>query len=128
MRQAALALMLLLPGPASADGAVTVPLPDLSQVPDKEIAPLLLQLVEAVVIGENCPDWQSSPGQWALLYGAAQDLTARLGLDIEAADRGYWDPAFALLDQPGHCAQEGPQIAPLVARLQALGGSVVPIK
>jgi len=122
-----LAACLLIPGLALADGAVTVRLPDLSEVADADLWLSLTNIVTAIVIGQNCTDYLLTDGEWALLNGSADVLAARLGLTTKAYEAQYWDPAFALLDSDFACSVGGPDVRPLLDELIDLGGSTVPV-
>jgi len=126
MRSLAL-LLALVAAPALADGGVTVAQPDLSRVAEAGVSPLLDRIVISIVIGQNCPGWMSTDGEWQLLNDSADMLTARLGLDPARSDDRYWSPAFALLDDPGACGKYGPQVGVVLAELQALGGGTAPL-
>jgi hypothetical protein len=121
MRSLAL-LLALVAAPALADGAVTVAQPDLSGIPETEVSALLDRIVTSIVIGQNCPDWMSTDGEWQLRNDSADVLTARLGLDPGQSDARFWSPAFAILDDPGACGKYGPLVEGVLAELQALGG------
>ncbi|MCB1360064.1 MAG: hypothetical protein H6899_15720 [Rhodobacter sp.] len=113
--------------PALADGGVTVPLPRIPPLSTGEQEHLLMQLVTANVVGENCAGYSLTPEEFALVTGSA-DLVARsLGLwDSDAYDDRFYRPAFAMLDKPQTCDREGPRIRPLINRLIAWGGSLTP--
>lgn len=80
----------------------------------------------ANVVGMNCTGYRLTDGEWALLTGSAdmvaEALTIRNSSDY---DTRFYGPAFDHLDRPGTCATEGTRIAPLVDRLEAMGGDTV---
>ena len=120
-----LALALLLPGAALADGAVAVPLPDLAGLSEAQSQELLRAVVSANVVGMNCPEFQITDGEWSLLTGSADALAyANLNLSTDAYDADYYGPAFASLDDAATCGAEGPRIRGLIHLLQDMGGSV----
>ncbi|SCY28918.1 hypothetical protein [Paracoccus tibetensis] len=129
---AALALMTAAPAAMAQDaGAVpgdrlVVPLPDVSTLSEEEARDLTRQVAEANVISDNCPAWEATDGEWQLLNGTSDALTARLGLDPLAYDREFFRPAYNLLDESGACETHGPQVASLVERLVAMGGDTRP--
>lgn len=129
---AALALLLAAPA-ALAQGAegvpgdrLVVPLPDVSSLSEDEARDLTRQLAEANVISDNCPAFEATDGEWQLLNGTSDALTARLGLDPLTYDREYFRPAYNLLDEGGACETHGPDVAALVERLVAMGGDTRP--
>lgn len=126
MLRAAVLSLMIATAPALADGGVTVPLPDIPRMSPPEYEHLLMQLVVANVVAQNCPAHAETPEEWALLTGSADIVAERLGLDTAAYDDRFYHPAFAFLDKPDTCAREVPRIGPLVARLIAWGGSLVP--
>ncbi len=112
----------LLPLPVLADGGITVKLP-----PDAEIAAaatpeFLMELVQANVVGMNCPDHAINDGEWALLTQTADQVAAVLQIDTGAYDDRFYGPAFASLDKAETCAADGPKIGPLIDRLIMMGG------
>lgn len=124
---------LLLAGQALAQGAdgvpgdrLVVPLPDVSALSDDQARELTRELAEANVISENCPDYTINDGEWQLLNGTSDALTAQLGLDPLAYDREFFRPAFNLLDDPAACDTRGPEVAQLIERLVAMGGDTQP--
>lgn len=124
----ALALMtMLLPAAAMADGRMAVPLPDLSGLSAPQAEALLAALVQAVVIGQNCEGFLSTDGEWSLLNDSADILADDvLGLSVDDYDSRFWNPAFALLDDPAACGREGPKVEGLLRLLEDLGGSRIP--
>ncbi len=120
-------LLMLMAGPALADGGVTVRLPPDAAISAAASPDFLHQLVLANVIGMNCDGYMLSDGEWALITGSADLVAARLGLDTAAFDDGYFGPAFAALDQPGACDSHGPKIAPLIEELKTMGGGTDPL-
>lgn len=121
------AAVVLAAAPAWADGGMTVPLPDVSGLPDAEAKSLLQQLAQVNVITSNCPDYPITDAEWTLVTGTSDRLAAKLGLDPQAFDRTYYGPAFKLLDDPGACDRIGPTAGQLIDRLIALGGGTTPI-
>ncbi|MFN3526831.1 MAG: hypothetical protein ACK4YU_12130 [Paracoccus sp. (in: a-proteobacteria)] len=124
---------LLLAGQVLAQGAdgvpgdrLVVPLPDVSALSEPEARDLTRELAEANVISDNCPDFAVTDGEWQLLNGTSDELSAQLGLDPLAYDREYFRPAFNLLDDPQACETRGPEVAQVVERLVAMGGSTQP--
>jgi len=109
---------------ALADGGVTVPLPTIPRLSAGEQEHLLMQLVVANVVSENCPAYQASGEEWALLTGSADLVAAALGLSVEDYDARFYHPAFSLLDKADTCDREGPRVRPLINRLIAWGGSL----
>jgi hypothetical protein len=122
-----LALTLALAGPALADGGITVQLPRAAEIAAVASPQFLHDLVNANVIGSNCPGYELTDGQSTLLTGSADMVAEQLGLTIDAYDAEYYGPAFDLLDKPGSCKELGPAIAPLIDRLKAMGGDTVAI-
>lgn len=114
-------------GPALADGAVTVPLPDIPMMSPDDTQDLLRALVVANVVSQNCEGFIATDAEWALLVGSADLLAERLGLGVERYDAQYYDPAFALLDKADTCEIEGPRVQPLIQRLIVWGGSLTPV-
>jgi hypothetical protein len=127
MNRLILVAMILCPGLAAADGGPIAIYPNLSEVPFAKQPALLTRIVNAVVIGQSCPDFELSAGEYALLNGSADILAASLGLSVEEHDAEYWQPAFNMRDADGICLTEGPKIAPLVGLLITMGGIVGPI-
>lgn len=121
-----LAVLILCPTLVLADGGVTVALPDLSGIPTGKQPAMLTNIINAVVTGQNCPDYASSDGEWALLTGSADILATSLGLSVADHEAIYWGSAFDMLSADGICFSEGPKIAPLVVQLISLGGSTTP--
>lgn len=113
--------------PALADGGITVPLPDVSGVGAAEAPTLLRQIIESNVVGSNCPAYALTDGQWTLLTGTEDLLTAKLGLDPAAVDDQYYHPAFALLDDPTTCDRIGPSIRGVLKKLVLMGGGMEPV-
>lgn len=111
---------------AVAGDRLVVPLPDVSALPEDEARALTRQLAEANVLSENCPEFAVTDGEWQLLNGTQDALTAQLGLDPLAFDREYFRPAYNLLDDAGACETHGPAVADLVERLIAMGGDTRP--
>jgi hypothetical protein len=105
---------------------LVVPLPDISTLSENEARELTRQVAEANVISYNCPAWEATDGEWQLLNGTSDALTARLGLDPLAYDREFFRPAYNLLDESGACETHGPEVAALVERLVAMGGDTRP--
>jgi hypothetical protein len=126
MLRAAFLSLMIVTAPALADGGATVPLPEIPQLSPPEYEHLLMQLVVANVVAQNCPSHAPTDEEWALLTGSADIVAERLGLDSAAYDDRFYHPAFAFLDKPDTCAREVPRIAPLVARLIAWGGALEP--
>jgi len=118
---AALIAMLLMSGPALADGGVSVPLPDTSGMPAAEAKALMSELAQVNVITSNCPAYALDDEDWTLITGTGDQLAAQLGLDAAAYDKQVYGPAFKLLDDPQACDRIGPTAAPLVARLKRMG-------
>lgn len=117
--------LLMAAGAAAADG---VTLPDVSGLDRKAAEALIAELAQVNVMTSNCPAWAIDDGAWALLTGTGDKLAAQLGMDPAAYDDRFYGPAFALLDDPGACDRVGPKAAPLIARLEAMGGSTGPAR
>lgn len=114
----------MVPTPAAAEDAMwSVTMPDVSGLNRDEAEALIAKLAEVNVIASNCPDWSIDDPTWALITGTGDLLAMQLGIDPAAYDETYFGPAFALLDDPTSCARIGPEAAPLIARLNAMGGS-----
>lgn len=127
MRPMFLALTLLLGGPAPADGGITVQLPRADAIAAAASPDFLHELVNANIIGSNCPGFELTDGEWTLLTGSADLVAAQLGLTTDVYDMHYFSPAFDLLDQPGSCKEIGPTIPRLIDRLKSMGGGTDPI-
>lgn len=126
MRFPIAAVLLFSASAALADGGVTVPLPTIPPLSAGDQEHLLMQLVVANVVSENCPAYQATDEEWALLTGSADLVAASLGLSVEEYDARFYHPAFSLLDKEDTCAREGPLVQPLIRRLVAWGGSLTP--
>lgn len=126
IRLAALILMLATSS-ARADGAVTVPLPDIPRLQVLEYEQLLREIVILNVAGHNCPGFLVNDAEFALLIGSADIIAERIDLDDDNYERRFDRPAFALLDKPETCALYGPQIQPMIQRLVGWGGGLTPI-
>ncbi|MDF3607024.1 hypothetical protein PE067_13320 [Paracoccus sp. DMF-8] len=113
--------------PVWADGGITVSLPDVSRLSDAEAKALIAELANVNVITSNCPGYEISNGEWALITGTGDRLAARLGMDPTAYDRSYYGPAFKLLDDPAACDRVGPTAQPLIQRLIGMGGGTTPV-
>lgn len=111
---------------AQAASGLTVPLPDVSQLDRQQAEALIAQLARVNVITSNCPDWTITDGEWTLITGTGDKLAAQLGLDPATYDEKYFGPAFALLDDSAACDRIGPEAKPLIAKLEAMGGSTEP--
>ena len=124
-----LASLVALTAPLSAlaDGGVTVPLPELSDLDPGSFHVLLRSLVTSNVVSENCPGFEVTMGEFALLTGTADRIAEAMGLSIEDYDRLYYFPAFAALDKPDICARMGPRVAQDIEMLVALGGGTEPL-
>ena len=122
-----IALLVLLATPALADGGITVKLPDDAKIAEAASQEFLMELVQANVVGMNCPGFMLSDGEWTLITQTADKVAAVLKLDTSAYDDQFYGPAFASLDQPATCGNDGPKIKPLVERLKAMGGGTDPI-
>lgn len=109
-----------------AQDRVMVTLPDLSALTRQEAERLTRDLARADVISANCPGYDISNGEWALVNGAGDQLATALGLDPTTYERNFYGPAFDLLDDPASCDRYGPEVAPLIARLVGLGGTTGP--
>jgi hypothetical protein len=120
----AIALALVLSAlPAAADGPVfrgALPAPERLATAGPGA---LAAMVQAVVIGQNCPARRTTDGEWALLNGSADLVAAHLGLDPQRYDDRFWRPAFALLDQPAGCARHGWAVPKALGWLRSLGGT-----
>ncbi|MCA2011670.1 hypothetical protein LCM17_09260 [Cereibacter sphaeroides] len=121
-------ILAFLATPVFADGGVQVPLPTIPPLSGGEQEHLLMQLVVANVVSENCPAYQATDAEWALLTGSADLVAESLGLSVEAYDARFYHPAFSMLDKEDTCSREGPQVRPLIERLIAWGGSLTPIE
>lgn len=117
------ALSLLVAVPVQAEGLVAAGAPGLRRMEPAAAEQLLSEVVNAVVMAQNCPSYGVSDGEWTLLTGAGDVLAGTLGLGIAEYDRRFWRPAFAELDRPGACGREGPKVRLLVQRLIAMGGA-----
>ncbi|MCB1395536.1 MAG: hypothetical protein KDJ98_06070 [Rhodobacteraceae bacterium] len=117
----------LMAGQASADGAVPVPLPTIPAMSVGAGEHLLMQLVVANLVSENCPAYQATDAEWSLLAGSADLVAERLGLGVDDYDNRFYRRAFGMLDKPDTCDREGPRIRPLINRLIAWGGSLEPL-
>lgn len=112
---------------AVADGAINVQLPTLPEL-DRETAELLMgSIVQSVVIGQNCPAYRSTQGEWTLMTGTSDMIAASLGLDASEEDDRFWKPAFAAMDQPDACDRFGPQVREVLEILKGYGGGTDPI-
>lgn len=118
---------ILVAAPAWADGGITVELPNVSQMPEAEAKALIAELANVNVITSNCPGYEISNGEWALITGTGDRLAVRLGMDPTAYDRSYYGPAFKQLDDPAACDRVGPTAKPLIQRLVRMGGGTTPI-
>lgn len=121
LRIAALSLLLALP--AKADSVVPAGSAGLRHLEPTAAERLLSEVVNAVVMAQNCPSYGVSDGEWTLLTGTGDVLAGKLGLGIAEYDRRFWRPAFAELDRPGACGREGPKVRLLVQRLIAMSGA-----
>jgi len=128
MRLAAALALILAAAPALADGGVQVPLPTIPPLTEGEQEHLLMQLVVANVVSQNCAGFEATMAEWALLTGSADLVAASLGLDAAAYDDRFYHPAFSMLDKAETCQREGPEVRPLINRLIAWGGSLTPIE
>lgn len=124
----AAALCLAFATPAFADGKIYVQLPDLTSYRGAEAEAFLTELVLANVVSSNCAGFEVTEEEWSLLTDSA-DLIAygQLGLSVDATDADYYGPAFNALDEANTCANEGPKVEPILARLVELGGSRAPL-
>ena len=119
-------ILTLLATPALAENPGFVTLPDDATIAKAATPELLMELVVANVVGQNCRGFESSQGEWALLTGTADKVAAAIGVgDTGDYDDKFYGPAFDLLDKPETCTTEGPKIAPLVERLKAMGGDTI---
>lgn len=116
-------LGILLATSASADGGVTVPLPDTSKLNEAEARALITELAQVNVITSNCPAYAVSDAEWSLITGTGDQLAAQLNMDAAQYDKAVYGPAFKLLDDPQACDRIGPTAASLVARLKSMGGA-----
>ena len=117
----------MMTGAALADGGMTVPLPDVSALPEAEAKALIAELANVNVITSNCPGYAVTDGEWTLITGTGDRLAARLGMDAATYDKTYYAPAFKLLDDPAACDRVGPAARPLIERLKSMGGDTVPL-
>jgi hypothetical protein len=122
-----LLLLTLLAAPAFADGGITVQLPDDAKIAEAATPEFLMELVQANVVGMNCEGFRLTDGEWTLITQSADKVAAALKIDTGAYDDKFYSPAFASLDKPDTCANDGPKIKPLVDRLKAMGGGTDPI-
>ncbi|MGL4236543.1 hypothetical protein [Tabrizicola sp.] len=121
-------LIALLATPSLADGGITVQLPDDAKIAEAATPEFLTELVNANVIGMNCPGFEIDQGEWTLITGTADKVAEAIGvMDAGEYDDKFYGPAFAMLDKPESCAKEGPKIDPLIERLKAMGGDTKPI-
>ncbi len=120
-------LIALTAGPALADGGITVQLPDDATIAAAATPEFLMELVQANVIGLNCPGFTLDQGEWTLITQTADKVAAALKLGVSAYDDQFYGPAFASLDVAETCAKDGPKINPLVERLKAMGGGTDPL-
>ena len=102
--------------------AMAVQLPDISGMNRTESDMLANHLAEIEVVTSNCPSYAITDGEWALLNGTGDLLAAQLGVDPNTYQREFFDPAFALLDDPSACDRIGPEARPLIDRLIRMGG------
>ena len=110
--------------PAFADGKIYVQLPDLSEIGGAAAETLLMQVVLANVVSSNCAGFEVTDEEWSLLTDSADILArANLGYSVDDYDEFFYKPAFAALDKPETCAEEGPNVQPIIDQLVALGGS-----
>lgn len=125
---APLAALLMLTGPALADGKVYVQLPTFPAFTGNEAEDLLYQLVVANVVSSNCEGYGVTDAEWSLLTDSA-DLIAYGELKLTASDYDniFYDPAFDLLDEATTCEAEGPAVESMLAELVHLGGSREPL-
>ena len=121
---ATLTTLLLLAGPALADGKIYVRLPDLSGLTGAEAEAFLSEVVLANVVSSNCTDFAVTDEEWSLLTDSA-DILAReqLRLSVDEYDSRFYGPAFDAIDRPETCAEAGPGVQPTIERLVELGGS-----
>lgn len=112
----------LMPAAALADGAVPVTLPTVPDMAQADMVTTLDRLVVANVVSSNCAAFGVDPGEWGLLTGTADILAERLGLDAAAYDAAFYGPAFDLLDQPGTCAERGPDVEAVLGLIAEWGG------
>ena len=117
-----LLLLPLLAAPAFADGGITVQLPPDARIAEAASAEFLMDLVQANVVGMNCPGFPLTDGEWTLISQTADKVAAVLKIDTAAYDDKFYGPAFASLDKPDTCAKDGPKIKPLIDKLKAMGG------
>ena len=116
----------MMTGAALADAGMTVPLPDVSALPEAEAKALIAELANVNVITSNCPGYAVTDGEWTLITGTGDRLAAQLGLSAGDYDREFYGPAFKLLDDPQACDRIGPTAAPLIERLKSMGGGTTP--
>lgn len=123
-----LAASVCLAAPALADGKVYVQLPDMSYFGGEIGEDFLYQLVLANVVSSNCPGFEVTDAEWSLLTDSA-DLLAygELKLGTNDFDNLFYDPAFAALDEPTTCAEEGPAVEEILTELVEHGGSREPL-
>lgn len=119
----AITACLALAGPTLADGKIYVQLPDLSSYADKRGEDFLYQIVLANVVSSNCADFAVTDEEWSLLTDSADILAHQLGIDTDNYDALYYKPAFDALDKPETCAEQGPNVQPVIDELVNQGGS-----
>lgn len=126
LRNLTIAGVLLAAGmqPAAADGKIFVQLPDLSAYTGAQAEAFLEQVVLANVVSSNCAGFEVSEEEWSLLTDSA-DLLAygQLKLSTGDYDDDFYKPAFDALDQPGTCAEKGPEVEDVLNTLVSQGGS-----
>ena len=119
------ALLVTVP-PSAAQDRIEVPLPDISALDDEAAAELARRIGEADVITSNCTAHEISGGEWTLLAGTGDLLAEKLQMEPAEYDRNFNAPAYSLLDDPEACDRIGPQVAPLIEELVAMGGATEP--
>lgn len=121
---ASVATILLLAGPALADGKIYVKLPDLSGIGGAEAETFLNEVVLANVVSSNCAGYEITEEEWSLLTDSADILAyEQLRLSVDNYDANYYGPAFDAIDRPETCEQVGPGVQSTIDRLVELGGS-----
>lgn len=121
------ALLLLSAAPVLADGKVYVQLPNLASYEGARAEQFLHQVVVANVVSSNCADYAVTDAEWSLLTDSGDILAKQLDIDSTAYDKDFYGPAFDLLDKPGTCAAEGPNVEYVLRELVEQGGSREPL-
>jgi hypothetical protein len=108
----------------AADGKIFVQLPDLTSYQGQDAKDFLERVVLANGVSSNCAGYEVTDEDWSLLTDSA-DLLAygQLKLTTDDYDTGYYNPAFAALDEAGTCEEKGPDVEQVLSELVDKGGS-----